>query len=201
VPALLVAIPQLLHAQPTEIGLKLGPALSHWASAYGLDRPSLGFVVGVYSPTPINPRLVVQPELLFSLMGTLRPRKDDDEQDVRAGYLRLPVSLRYKVGGRLELGGGLEPGLLLKARLKDRSGTQDITSSMTRFDMALLLGCSYKPNAVTDISIRYVYGMSHVLRDEHVEYPYNRAVQFTIGHRIHRLKGGTGFRRRCFTRH
>jgi hypothetical protein len=143
----------------------------------------------------------VQPELLFSLMGTLRPRKDGDEQDVRAGYLRLPISLRYKVGGWLELGAGVEPGLLMKAQLKDRSGTRDITSAMSRFDMALLVGCSYKPNALTDISLRYVYGMSNVLSEEHVEYPYNRAVQFTVGHRIRRLKGGTGFRRRCFTRH
>jgi hypothetical protein len=197
----LAAVPHLLPAQPTEIGVKLGPTLSHWASAYGQDRASLGFVVGTYVPTPINPRLLVQPELLFSLMGTLRPRKDGDEQDVRAGYMRLPVSLRYKVGGRLELAGGVEPGLLLKAGMKDRSGAQDITSSMNRFDMALLAGCSYKPNAITDISLRYVYGVSHVLREEHVEYPFNRTVQFTVGHRVRSLKGGTGFRRRCFTRH
>jgi hypothetical protein len=185
-----------LIAQVSEVGVKGGPAFTDLASSTMESRSILSMVAGVYAPIPINPRLIFQPELEIATMGA-SPRLNGEQVDVlRTAYLRAPMTLRWKVAPKLQVAVGLQPGYLLGAWRKKEHITEAAKEDVKPFDMALICGLSVRASRRTDITFRYVYGMSAVLAEDNVYYPANRAMQLTLGLRMKRFKGASEYRRR-----
>lgn len=188
-------------AQPTEVGIKAGPSFSTWRSATAVFRPLEGAVVGIYAPTPINTGLILQTEALIAVGGTTLPADGRRDQAIRTFMVRTPVTLRLKVNERLELACGADAALLLGSTAPGGSVLAGLKDRMRPVQGALITGFSFRPTRSTDLSFRYTYGITTLLRDDVLYYPTERTVQFTMGRRLTRLKGGgTGYRRRCFTR-
>jgi hypothetical protein len=187
---------EALDAQVAEVGIKGGPALTTMASAATDDRPILSMLAGVYAPIPINPRLVFQPELEIATMGATQTFKGEHVDVLRMAYLRAPMTLRWKVAQKIQIAGGLQPGYLLRAWRKKDYITVSAQEEVKPFDMAFICGVSLRPSIRTDITFRYVYGLSAVLANDNAIYPTNRAIQLTVGLRMKRFKGASEYRRR-----
>lgn len=183
-------------AQPTEVGIKAGPIASTWQSAQGGWHPLVGFTAGIYAPTPVTPRLIVQAEALITAAGATRPDDGRSFATVRTYSLHLPVTLRLRVAERLELAGGLDAGWTANASIADDNGTLPWTDAIRPFTGSMIAGASYRPSRTTDISVRYVYGVTPLLRDDLQYFPTERMLQLTLGTRMLRLKGGNGYRTR-----
>ena len=184
-------------AQFSEVGVKGGPAFTDLASSAVESRSILSMVAGVYAPIPINPRLIFQPELEIATMGASKRFKGEQLDVLRTAYLRSPITLRWKVAPKLQVAVGLQPAYLLGAWRKQQYITVSAKEDVRSFDMALICGLSVRPSPRTDVTLRYVYGMSAVLADDNVYYPSNRALQLTVGLRMKRFKGASEYRRRA----
>ena len=189
-----------LCAQVAEVGVKGGPAFTSLVSAASKHRPLLSMVAGVYAPIPINPRLIFQPELEIATMGTARYSGAERTDALRTTYLRAPLTLRLKVAPRIQVGVGLQPGYLLFAWRQDHDTTMVATGDIKSFDMSFICGASVCIAAHTDVTLRYVYGLTSVLANDRVYFPTNRAIQLTLGLRMKRFKGASVYRRRSFAR-
>jgi hypothetical protein len=185
-----------LNAQVAEVGVKGGPAITDLASSALDSRSILSMVAGVYAPIPINPRLIFQPELEIATMGASQSLKGEHLGMLRTAYLRAPMTLRWKVAPKLQIAGGLQPGYLLNAWRKADYITVSAKEEFKPFDMAFICGVSIRPSIRTDITFRYVYGLSAVLANDNVIYPTNRAIQLTMGLRMKRFKGVSDYRKR-----
>jgi hypothetical protein len=183
-------------AQFSEVGIKFGPSLTTLRSSLETDHSIVSMVLGTYAPVKINQRLFFQPEFEVALMGADREIDNEHTVQLRTLYARLPLTLRYRVAGGLQMGVGLQAGYLLMARQLHDEGISDVTDAMKPLDLSLIGGASVLIGRSTDLSLRYIYGMSSILRDDMFIYPTNRAVQFTIGVRVIRMKGKSGWRRR-----
>ena len=200
---LFFAVPNLimagsLMAQVAEVGVKGGPALTDLASSALDSRAIPSMVAGVYAPIPINPRLIFQPELEIATMGASQSLKGEHVDVLRTVYLRAPMTLRWKVAPKIQVAAGLQPGYLLSAWHKKDYITTAAKADFNAFDMSLICGFSIRATPRTDLTFRYVYGLSAVLADDQVYYPSNRALQLTVGLRIKRFKGASEYRRRAF---
>jgi hypothetical protein len=179
------------------VGVKGGSAFTDLASSAMESRSILSIVAGVYAPIPINPRLIFQPELEVATMGASQRLNGEQVDVLRTAYLRAPMTLRWKVVPKLQLAVGLQPGYLLGAWRKQEYITVSAKEEVKPFDMALICGLSVRPTTRTDVTFRYVYGMSAVLAEDNVYYPSNRALQLTVGLRMKRFKGASEYRRRA----
>jgi hypothetical protein len=194
--ASLVLMAGTLNAQVAEVGVKGGPAITDMVSSAANNRPIPSMVAGVYAPIPINPRLIFQPELEIATMGAGQSVKGENVDVLRTVYLRAPMTLRWKVAPKIQLAAGLQPGYLLRAWHKKDYITVSATEDFKPFDMAFISGVSIRPSIGTDITLRYVYGLSAVLANDNAIYPTNRAIQLTLGLRMKRFKGASEYRRR-----
>lgn len=184
------------HAQLTEVGIKLGPSFTTWHSEAENDRPVLSMVVGAYAPIRLNPRFIFQPELEVALMGTERELSTERSNELRTCYLRLPATLRLHVTRRWQIAGGLQAGYLLAASRIDDGALTDVKEDLNALDLGMIGGTAIIVGESTDLSLRYIYGLSTVLRDDDRIFPTNRALQFTAGFRIARMNGRSHFRHR-----
>ena len=199
--SLLSLVAQLSNAQPTEVGIKAGPSLSTWRTASSAFHPLPGLVFGAYAPVPITPRLIFQAEAQLHAGGTLERGIGDDGPALRTLALRLPLTLRVPIIGRVEVAGGTDVAYTFLAR-NMRSGTStDITGRVRPIAAGLITGISYRPTRTTDVSVRYIHGLTPLLRDDEQLFPTERVLQFAIGRRLTRLKGGgSGYRSRKLAR-
>jgi hypothetical protein len=184
------------RAQFSEVGIKLGPSLTTLKSAFETDHNLVSMVVGTYAPIKINQRLFFQPEFELALMGAGREFDSEHIAQLRTLYARVPLTLRYRIAGNWQLGVGLQPGYLLMASQSYDGETTDVSDAIKPLDISMIGGTSILLGRSTDLSVRYIYGMTSILRDDVLIYPTNRAWQFTLGFRVVRMKGKSGWRRR-----
>lgn len=183
-------------AQLSEVGVKVGPSATTWNSSFEKDHPIVSMVVGAYAPIRIAPKVLLQPELEIALMGTAREMDSERSTEVRMCYARLPLTLRFRMNGVFQLAAGVQAGYLLAAQQVDSGTMTNVKDAFKPIDVALLGGASITVGESTDLALRYIYGMSTLLKDDDIVYPTNRALQLTVGFRIARMNSRTHFRRR-----
>jgi hypothetical protein len=190
----------LSQAQPTEVGVKAGPIISNWRSSLGGFAPIPGLLVGAYCPVPLTPKLLVQGEANLVVAGTACIT-DAGRSTLRTYGLHLPVTLRLKALERLECAFGADPGWTLHATNATDDGHEHAMRQLRPFTCALVAGSSFRLSRVNDVALRYVYGVTPLLRNDASVFPTERAVQITFGQRLVRLKGGgSGYRSRNLRR-
>jgi len=99
-----------IFAQYAYFGVKGGVNISHfrgddadpeifWGTG-SEQNPRIGFVGGVYSTIILTKIIAIQPELLFSMMGTKYNWEDAGEYDylvMKLNYIQLPVLLKVYI--------------------------------------------------------------------------------------------------------
>jgi hypothetical protein len=170
------------------IGFKLGPQLASQRAAGYNFQPVPGGVLGMYFPIWIRPRLELQPELLGSMQGSSYDIPDDGGRIVtNTYYLQLPVTAKLFLGNVLNLQGGGYIGQLLAANT-DGENTKDAFNGM---DAGFILGLGIDMMSGFDLTARYVYGKTNLMRGDDTVFPTTRCLQLTAGWRLMRFKHRT----------
>lgn len=177
------------HAQGLSGGLKAGVNISNQKmEAMGESDKGdskVGFLVGGYLTAMITDKFGIQPELLYSTMGT----KDGDAK-LNANYLSVPVMLRYNVAENVNIQAGPQVGFLMSAKAEYEGNSGDMKDYYNSIDFGAAFGIGMdfgKLNA----SARYYLGLSNVASDEYSEMfevddlsIKNSAIQLSLGYKL-----------------
>jgi hypothetical protein len=190
-------------AQQSALGVKAGPSFSTFFSS-ATDYTFLGgATAGIYSRTWISDNWTLQAELLYARMGAKRMVDLYTILPLKLDYVRLPVMGMYYVSNAINVHAGPDLGYLVSAHERVVTEDSTLSPSFNRFDLALAGGITFQLQEELDLTFRYVYGISQLVKAPSAEYPYNRALQITFGyslkttaHHARARGGGHGAHRR-----
>jgi hypothetical protein len=167
------------------IGFKLGPQLASQRAAGYNFQPVPGGVLGLYFPIWFRPRLELQPELLGSMQGSSFDIPDGGGRVItNTYYLQLPVNAKLFLGNAFSLQGGGYIGQLLAANT-DGENAKDSFNGM---DAGFTLGLGIDMISGFDLTARYVYGKTNLMRGDDTVFPTTRCIQLTAGWRLVQFK-------------
>ena len=184
------------QGQSIRYGLKAGVSLARLTN-YDIVgvRNQVGATAGVMLDAPLNEKLSLHPEFLFSQKG-LRldetgPGGFSSSRQIRSNYLDLPVLLRLKFGAFFaEI--GPQAGYLLTAKRTDVSSsstipaattTTDITQETRRLDLGYVVGMGFQLLERWELGARYNGGLLGVSSENNsTAQGRNSAFQFQAGY-------------------
>lgn len=179
------------------ISVRAGGNIATTKSLIAFPKNRLGWYSGLIFKIPIQKKLFIQPELLYSSKGY----KSNDQfgsiyQTVRLNYLNLPVLLNYHFDEKTSIAFGPEFGYLLSAQLViDRENNFNVTKQYPpKFDVGASMGLQYKLIKNTSIEIRYNYGFNTLYSTDAIGNRYtekkgaNRVFQIGFNYVFHEQK-------------
>lgn len=142
----------------------------------------VGFIGGLYLVANLSEKFGIQPELLFSGMGTTSA--DDSDIKNQFNYLSVPLMLRYNVTENVNFQAGPQLGFLMSAKITDGGNSVDFKEFFKGTDFGATFGAGVdfsKFNA----GIRYYLGLSNIAEDAGSdEFFKNNGVQIFVGYRL-----------------
>jgi hypothetical protein len=167
-----------VNAQEVSFGVKAG---TNFSTITGDDTDELktrvGFHVGGVAEIMFNEKIGLQPELLFSSVGSkYKETYEYMGYDIKAtsvtvlNYLTLPIMGKYFVADGVSLEFGPQLGILLSANQdykvtggdESESGDEDIKDYVTPLDFGLNIGAGYKFDNGLNFAARYYFGLSNI---------------------------------------
>ena len=134
----------------------------------------IGLHLGAYSKIPLQNGFGIRPEIhVFSRKGTATG-------NYKSLYLDVPVLGTYELDSEFDVLLGLQPSLLLSARVNDG---RNITSAIRTIDVGVVAGGWYQLTNEFGFGIRFVPGLRRVGADGN-ESTYNFNVQLSVGYRF-----------------
>ena len=180
---LVIAIITILSVNAqTTFGVKAGANFSSFAysDSYGEDddekaRTSMHF--GAVAEIQISDKFSLQPELLYSSLGTKWEWSGPDysgEDAVKVNYLTVPVMAKYYVAEGFSLEVGPQIAFLLSAKYEwnetydgeSDSGSEDYKEYLKNVDFGLNFGVGYKLDSGLNFGARYYLGLSNIEEEE-----------------------------------
>jgi hypothetical protein len=171
-------------AQPP-IGVRAGVNFSNQQIKTNGDLETLetktGFMLGMYFNAEVTDKIAIQPEIMFSGMGS--ELTSSDRTNV-FNYLSIPVFFRYNLSRNVYLHAGPQFGVLLTARLSDGDNFVDIKETYKGTEWGANGGIGINIQKF-DGGVRYYLGLSNIAKESNVADSYkNNAVQLYIGYRL-----------------
>ena len=170
------------NAQQTKFGVKGGLNLSNWAGdTDGVNlKYKVGFNGGLFADVKLSEKVSLQPEVLYSLVGT---KIDDFTIDIdgqeytgdvnfNMSYIYIPVMLELKVAEKFNLEVGPQLGFLLSAKSvtklegNSQKVKEDIKSIFNTIDFGLNFGANYDFDEHFILGFRYNLGLSNIAKTE-----------------------------------
>jgi len=195
----------LANAQEIKYGVKAGLNLSTLTGdvAYYDVKSKAGFHVGGFVEFKITDKFSVQPELLYSAQGAkLRYSSVDefsstiDKQNIKLGYLNIPVMAKYYVIKGLSIEAGPQVGFLLSAKNEfnyssyiteqySSTGEEDIKDDLKSIDFGFNFGAGYEFTENIFVQARYNLGLTSVFEDADGDFdPKNGVLQLSFGYKF-----------------
>ena len=184
-PFIALFISTSVHSQGSGFGLKLGSNYSYLPSqAVPQNKFLFGLHGGAYFPILVRNRLEIQPEILFSMQGGGHITSNGTSTS-RLNYLAVPLAAKVYFNNWFNIQAGPQFSYLLNAR-SQFNNTESIDASKEFFthDVSFLLGIGYDDHRGLDLTLRYLMGMTTLLREDNIIYPRNRVIQLSIGYRL-----------------
>jgi Outer membrane protein beta-barrel domain len=151
------------YAQTT-MSVRAGINVATTKNLYVFPKNRTGWYGGISVQIPVNKKLSVQPELLYSSKGDGIDQIVGGYKSERLNYLNIPVLLTYSFDKKTSIVFGPEFGYLLSDILVVLNGggtTINVTKSHpSKFDVAAGLGLQYKLIKNIGIEVRYNYGLN-----------------------------------------
>lgn len=188
-------------------GVKAGYNLSTFKSDLENEKYNSGFHVGGVAELKISEKWSVQPELFYSLEGAKVSGRFTDgiiaytmDNNIKLGYIQLPVMLKYYVVDKLTLEIGPQIGYLVTAKNKydirydvegdlNESGTQDVKEDFKKISLTLQAGFGYEFKNKLFLQARYHYGTPNINKSSGEEGDIagdvtNQGFQFSLGYKF-----------------
>ncbi|SEH29943.1 porin family protein [Chryseobacterium culicis] len=171
-------------------GLKAGGNLSSFTG--GDSKSKIGFYAGAFVNVPLSESFSIQPEVVYSQQGA--KAKDDYEMATytiknmqqNLGYINVPIMLQYNATPELYFEAGPEFGLLVSAQAKgDINGSTykaNNKDNLKNFNFGAGIGLGYKFTPHLGVNVRYVAGLTKVLKNEFGDSSKNTNFQLGINY-------------------
>jgi hypothetical protein len=165
-------------------GVRLGVNLANQTESGSDSETSdskLGFLGGFYLTANFSEKFAIQPELVFSVMGS-----QDKDYGINGefNYLSVPVLLRYNLSEHINLQAGPQLGFLLSAKADFGDDSIDIKEFVTGTDFGAAFGIGADVEKF-NAGIRYYLGLSNIAKDAtDNESVKNSAFQLFLGYRL-----------------
>ena len=159
-----------------ELGIVGGLSFSNVVGADASNNNSirLGVHLGGYAQFPIEKRFGFRPELhVISIKGT-------SSGNFRTFYFDAPLLGTYDLDDRFKLMAGVQPSLLINARV---GGRGNISNDIRTVDLALLTGLWYQINKQWGAGFRVSRGVSRIGANGD-QRTFNVNYQLSIGYRF-----------------
>lgn len=169
-------------------GLKAGLNISSISDdGYEDSKSKAGFYGGVFMNAPLSEQFSIQPEVLYSQLGskvtsrytgTVAGNTIDYRQDAKLNldYITVPIMFQFKATPQFYLEAGPEFGFLVSAKAKDinttvvngsttnqnTSSSEDIKDNFSSFNMGAGLGLGFNFTENFGINARYVAGFTDI---------------------------------------
>jgi hypothetical protein len=193
---LLLSLPMLGSAQRSGIAIK-GGLLAATTAAQQIETTVVpGATAGIYAPFQAGNRLELQPELLFTVLGSGFVEPNGDRSSLRTIMVQVPLSAKLFVGNAFNFQGGFQLGKVISAQRIDPEGSTDVTDELRPMDLGANLGIGLDLSSGWDLGLRYYSGLWTILEQDDALFPRNRTLQFTAGKRLMRLNSFAKLRRR-----
>lgn len=199
-------------AQQADFGIKAGANYSTLSgNEVGETDYLVGFHVGLIAEYQLSPKFALQPELLYSMEGaesSIDMQLDEffikSEQELRLGYINLPVMAKFYATEGLSLQAGPQIGYLVSAKNKyemstnfedmdmNMSGTEDMKDDLKKISFGLNFGLGYDINEKLFLQARYHLGLSDISdyeeqedeMDMEFEKIKNQGFQVSVGYKF-----------------
>lgn len=190
----------LNYAQNTQFGIKGGLNVANQsASGWGIEpistSPLISFHIGGFVEIKISDKFSIQPELLYSLLGSkysflLRQTGDPNELTigdvvVSLSYINIPVMFKYYVIEKLNLEVGPQIGILISSKENISQSESSYSSNNDNFepiDFGLNLGGGYDITENISAGVRYNFGLYDVKKGN-VE-TKNNVLSLSLGYKF-----------------
>lgn len=132
----------------------------------------------------------IQPELLYSMMGykiSSSITGGNVDGTANLNYLSIPVLAKYNINKPgFGVYAGPQLGILMSAKAKSGSVSEDIKDQVKSTDMSAVVGLEYGLEMGLNFSTRYQIGLSNIDKDPASgTSTKNNAFTFTIGYQFH----------------
>ncbi|BAP31576.1 uncharacterized protein CHSO_2539 [Chryseobacterium sp. StRB126] len=157
------------------------------------DKLKVGFQAGVFVNIPVAEKFSIQPELLFSQLGSKVEEtysyyssnygfKSNFEYKANLNYLTLPVMVQYNILPQLYVEAGPEFGYLLGGKIKGDDTRTTIKGNSTtiskesysedlpmdlyrRFNFGIGIGAGYYFTQNFGVTARFTAGISNIMKE------------------------------------
>ena len=178
---LAVSLSVLSFAQRSNVqfGIKGGVNLADYN--YNTRGFRTGFHIGGLAHIHTsNPKLAIQPEIVFSAQGA-----DFNNGTDHVDYINIPFLIQYLGKGGLRLETGPQVGALVSAKFSGNNGVEyDIKNRFNKSDFGWAFGIGFLSTSGLGIDARYNLGLSDITRGPGDV--RNRVWQFGLFYQFHR---------------
>ena len=193
---LITGLPLLGSAQRSGLGIK-GGLLAATTTAQQIETTVVpGATAGIYAPFQAGNRFELQPELLFTVLGSGFVEPNGDRTSLRTMMVQVPLSAKVFVGNAFNFQGGIQLGKVISAQRIDPEGSTDVTDDLRPMDLGANIGIGLDLSSGWDLGLRYYSGLWTIFEEDDALFPRNRTLQLTAGYRLMRLNGFAKPRRR-----
>ena len=171
-----------VDAQEVKFGAKAGV---NFASIGGDEtdgqKSRTAFHVGGVAEIGISDKFFVQPELLYSSVGT---KFDEGDGEFKLDYISIPVMAKYMVADGFALEAGPQFSLLMSAKAEGGGESVDVKDFVKGLDLGVGVGASYRMETGLNFGLRYALGLSNINDGEGSDdfKNQNNVFQFSVGY-------------------
>jgi hypothetical protein len=172
----------LANAQEVKYGVKGGLNFSNWTGdTEGVNlKYKAGFNAGLFADIKMSDKISIQPEVLFSLVGTkvdnytLEFDNNEITGDVNfnTAYIYVPVMFKLYVAEKFNVEVGPQVGFLVSAKSvaqiegNSQKVKNDIKEIFNTVDFGVNFGAAYDLDQHFALGIRYNLGLSNIGKNE-----------------------------------
>ena len=163
--------------------MRLGGNLSNIKYSAGdfsaTDDSKFGPLVGLYLTAMFADKVGLQPELVYSAMGS----KDGDAK-LNLGYIALPVLLRYQIIEQIHLLLGPQAAFLLSAKYKEGDDDEDVKDSFKGLDFSAVIGAGADIDRF-NVGLRYGLGLANIMETDGEDFKVkSNTFQIVLGYKL-----------------
>lgn len=122
-----------------------------------------GFAVGLEGQYQMNNWFGLSAAVMYQQQGTKVKNIDDLKWNI--DYVNIPLMAKFYVTKGLSLNVGLQPGFMVKSKLKVDDADLDVKDACNKFDLSVPLSIAYELPMGLAFEARYTYGLTNVGKD------------------------------------
>lgn len=183
----LIAVLFLAHASFAQftVGIKAGANITKVDGKSFKDEFRYGYHLGGFANFGIGGRFSIQPEVLFNQYNTqtdssfsnIYQNAFSGNNNIKLGYLSIPLLLNYKLGSLLSLQAGPQFGILLDRNKKLLQNGKD---AFDKGDLSMLGGAQIGLGKIK-LTGRYFVGLNNINDIDNQDKWKNQGFQLSVG--------------------